>query len=142
MQGKRRSKLGLHLTAIIGGVSLLGFTSVGYSLTDGFEAANSDLLPAPVIACVVDTRTVNQCTPNACISLVYGGGRKSEATFHVLNIDPEQYDFAWSIPSCEGYHCTREITAYRTLNVDVAVVHRDTGQEWLLSAEAIYENGY
>lgn len=142
MPGHAKPSLRLRPSHLLCGALLLGFANASHSLTDGFEVEGSNLLPTPVIACTVDTSARNELTTNACISLEYGGSRKSSASFHVLNINPDEYQFNWSTPSCEGHHCTREITAYRTLTVDVAVTHKDTGQEWYLSAEAIYENGY
>lgn len=112
------------------------------ALTDGFESQLENPALAPVLACAVDTAGIDQFTEDSCLSLQYGGARRTTAHFHVLNINPDDYRFVWSIPSCDTYQCERDITAYRNITMDVAVTHLDTGESWLLSAEAIYENGY
>ncbi|MCG8464374.1 MAG: hypothetical protein MI750_05920 [Xanthomonadales bacterium] len=135
----KRTHLGTAATVC--GVLLL-VSGPSLALNDGFESQMENPTLAPVLACAVDTAGIDQFTEDTCLSLQYGGARRTTAHFHVLNINPDDYAFTWSIPSCDTYQCERDITAYRNITVDVAVTHLDTGESWLLSAEAIYENGY
>lgn len=126
--------------------ALLCFTGITQAQQDeSFEAKVEEAVraaSAPSISCLVDTSGYDQFTPGTCIGFDFGGPRTTTAVFRVYNADPALHSFSWNVYGCSGYQCITSVTAYRTKKVDVTVTNNQTGQQWALHAEAVYENGY